>query len=91
MPKVIVTVPPRPEFGNAYWALGRKFNAGATVLDVSDDELVDLKGQPVMSVTLVSDVMDHAASVHPDAAETAAKAAVDAAEAAKNPGKPLKR
>jgi hypothetical protein len=85
MPKVIVTVPQRPEFGNAYWALQRKFDTGATVLDVSDAELAELQGQPVIGVTLVSDLADAVAPAVVDAA------AVDASDTSKSPGKPAKR
>lgn len=90
MPKVIVTVPPRPEFGNAFWAMQRKFDSGATVLEVTDEQLAELQGQPVIAVTLVSDVTD-SAMVDPAAIDASAKAAADAADAAKNPGKPQKR
>ena len=84
MPKVIITVPPRPEFGNAYWALQRKFDVGATVLDVTDEQLAELQGQPVISVTLVSDVL--AAPVATVTGDPDATTVVPS-----SPGKPLKR
>lgn len=57
MPKVIVTVPQRPQFDNAYWCLKRRFETGATVIDVTDAELAELQEQPVIAVTLVEDVL----------------------------------
>ncbi len=88
--RVIITVPPRPEFDNAFWAIQKRFPSGTTVLDVTDEELLELQAAPVIGLTIASDVATPAGDPATDAA---AKAAADAAatDAAKSPGKPLKR
>ena len=80
MPRIVITVPPRPEYDNAYWALGKRWATGTHVVDVTDAELAQLQGEPVIGLTTE------------EAYLAAAPADAPPAEApAPAPGKPMKR
>lgn len=86
--RVIVTVPPRPEFGNAYYSLQRKFDSGAHVIDVTDAQLEELRREPVISV-VTQDELDAqvAATKPPDSDPTKPPEKPEPS----GPGKPMKR
>lgn len=85
--KVIVTVPPRPEYGNAYYALQRKFDTGAHVLEVTDEQLAELREQPVINVVTQAELDAAEASKPSESSEPEG----DPAAEPKGPGKKMKR
>lgn len=82
MKKVGIVIPKRPEFGNAYWAIQRRFESGFHVVDVTDAQLEELKADPVAQVV-------EGEAMEAQMAAAAAPAPVEPPPAA--PGKPMKR
>jgi hypothetical protein len=78
--KVGILIPKRPEYGNAYWCLQRKFESGLHVVEVDERQLSELRADSVVQVV--------------DAAELeSATAASDEkpSDEKPSPGKPMKR
>ena len=81
-----ILIPKRPEFGNAYWCLQRKFDSGFHVVDVTEAQLAELKADPVAQV-----VEGDAMKAHMAPAVSKPEAAAEAPVAEEKPGKPMKR
>lgn len=86
MATVGIVIPNRPEYGNAYYALQRKWDSGGPyVIEVDEAQLAELRADPVL--TLIEDADALAKVQAATKAEADAQAALDAAK----PGKPMKR
>lgn len=81
--KVGIVIPKRPQFGDAYWAIQRRFDSGFHVVEVDERELAELQADPV--ATLVEGAALDAA-IEAQTAPT-----VEAEPEAAKPGKPMKR
>jgi hypothetical protein len=88
--RVIITVPPRPEFGNAYYSLQRRFESGAHVLDVTEAQLAELKLEPVINVVTQAELDAQAAAMEP-VKPPEKQPEGDKPPEDKGPGKPMKR
>lgn len=53
--RVLITVPKRPQFGDAYYALQRRFDSGSHEIEVTAAQLLELKGDPVITVVELAD------------------------------------
>lgn len=88
--RVIVTVPPRPEYGNAYYSLQRKFESGAHVIDVTDAQLEELRREPVISVVTQEELDAQVAATKAPEPDPTGKPPEKQPEPS-GPGKPMKR
>lgn len=88
--RVIITVPPRPEFGNAYYTLQRRFDSGAHVLDVTEAQLAELKLEPVINVVTQAELDAQTAALEP-VKPTEKPEGDKPPEKPEGPGKPMKR
>jgi hypothetical protein len=84
MQKIGIVVPQRPEYGNAYWTLQRKFDSGFHLVEVTDEQLEELRADPIVTV-LESAALDAAVAAQATAPE------VETAPVSDKPGKPMKR
>lgn len=88
--RVIITVPPRPQYGNAYYVLQRKFESGSHVLEVDEKQLAELQAElavGVIGVTTEEEFLSASAVATKDEPKTHAAPA----EEPKGPGRPMKR
>lgn len=96
--KVQITIPKRPEFGNAYWAIQRRFESGIHVVEVNERELAELREDPVLGLVESAELeAKMAAETEPPGDPSAPPAPPPADPSAPpappppGPGKPLKR
>lgn len=89
--RVIVTVPPRPEFGNAYYSLQRKFDSGAHVIDVTDAQLEELRREPVISVVTQEELDAQVAATKAPEPPPGGDKPPEKQPEPSGPGKPMKR
>jgi len=95
--KVGIVVPKRPQFGDAYWAIQRKFDSGLTVVELDDAteegqrQLAELRADPVLTLLEGDAVVAQQAADEVLAKAAAEAEAVKSKAAEASPGKPMKR